>query len=200
MLSTSMGAKSGALRFSDIRLGLGIPQCDSLGAPVGGVPENKLSNSLAKPWRGARIDSAWGASGMEERGLWMTKAFTSIKVYCSQVYSPVSNAINQDLPSASAIFQHPRRRRHSGAARRRLGSAPDAAGRLRERRFFLINSYDHAPFAAHMPASAAPPGRNPAPRPRSAGSRRFRAVRGLPRNRRGQSRPGQIDWFFTAVP
>ena len=156
MLSTSMGAKSGDLRFSDIRLGMGIRQCDSLGAPFGGVPENKLSDILARPGRGARNDSACGTLGMEERGLKMTKAFTSIKVYCSQVYSPVSNAINQDLPSASALFRPPRPRRRPGPAAWDLRTGPGAAGRFRLRRFFLINSYAKEPFADRPPEPAGP--------------------------------------------
>ena len=44
---------------------------------------------------------------MEERGLRMTKALTSIKVYCSRVYSPVLTAINQDFPSLRALFSVP---------------------------------------------------------------------------------------------
>ena len=183
-----MGAKSGALRFSDIRLGLGIPQCDSLAAPVGGVPENKMSNSLAKPGRGARNDSACGESGMEERGLRMTKAFTSIKVYCSQVYSPVSNAINQDLPSAGAIFQHPGRRRHSGAAGRRPGAPPMATGRRGIRRFFLIYSYGHEPFAAHPPVPLAPRAETQPLPPRSGGSRPPGGCPGIAVDKAGRGR------------
>ena len=54
---------------------------------------------------------------MEERGLRMTKALTSIKVYCSRVYSPVLTAINQDFPSLRALFSGPPgpvRSRHRG--------------------------------------------------------------------------------------
>jgi len=51
-----------------------------------------------------RNHSANGALGMEERGLRMTKAPTSIKVYCSQVYSAVLNTINQDLSCLITIF------------------------------------------------------------------------------------------------
>ena len=35
----------------------------------------------------------------------MTKALTSIRIYCSQVYSPVLNTINQDFPRRRALFR-----------------------------------------------------------------------------------------------
>ena len=44
---------------------------------------------------------------MEERGLRMTKALTSIGVYCNQVYSPVLNTINQDFPRFRALCAPP---------------------------------------------------------------------------------------------
>jgi hypothetical protein len=82
----------------------GIPSVPYFEAPVGAyLIANDPRSSRVQP--GAdRNRSANGALGMEERGLRMTKAPTSIKVYCSQVYSAELNTINQDLSCLITIF------------------------------------------------------------------------------------------------
>ena len=100
-----MGENSRDFQFSKEGLGLaGIsPVCLTCRSRRS-VPDHESTIISACPREGLRKDWAKRAWRVEGRGMRMTKALTSIKVYCSQVYSSILHTINQDFPSSQAIF------------------------------------------------------------------------------------------------
>ena len=113
-----MGENSRGLRISDMGLNLaGNTQCALIDAPVGRVPDPGLTQSSKRPPLGGRQWFCQRAFASGARSLRMTKALTSIRVYCSQVYSPVLNTINHDFPRRHALFTAAAQSVRSGRSR-----------------------------------------------------------------------------------